>query len=63
VTYFALVDDLSRRDRPVGVLRRGYRDGSRRDEAFYRGLTRHRSSPARSPASSRLDHGGISSAS
>jgi len=34
VTYFVLVNDLSRRDRPVGVLRRGYRDGGRRDEAF-----------------------------
>lgn len=44
VTYYVIVDDLSSRDRPAGVLRRSYRDGGRRDEAFTRDLTWHRSS-------------------
>ena len=42
--YYALVDDLSSPSRPAGVLRRGYRDGGRRDEAFTRDLAWHRSS-------------------
>jgi len=44
VTYYAIVDDLSSPDRPAGVLRRGYRGGGRRDEAFTRDLAWHRSS-------------------
>lgn len=44
VTHYALVDDLSSPDRPVGVLRRSYRDGGRRDEAFTLDLVWHRSS-------------------
>jgi hypothetical protein len=44
VMYYAIVDDLSSRDRPAGVLRRSYRDGGRRDEAFTRDLAWHRSS-------------------
>ncbi len=44
VTYYAIVDDLSSRDRPAGVLRRSYRDGGWRDEAFTRDLVWHRSS-------------------
>ena len=39
VTYYAIVDDLSSRQRPAGVLRRTYfEDGGRRDEAFTRNL-------------------------
>ena len=37
VTYYAIVDDLSSRERPAGVFRRTYTDdGGRRDEAFTR---------------------------
>ena len=39
VTYYAVVDDLSSRERPVGVFRRTYtEDGGRSDEAFTRNL-------------------------
>ncbi len=35
ITYYAIVDDLSSRERPAGVLRRIYFEtGGRRDEAF-----------------------------
>ena len=35
VTYYAIIDELSSRDRPAGVLRRIYfESGGRRDEAF-----------------------------
>jgi hypothetical protein len=35
VTYYAIIDDLSSRERPAGVLRRIYFEtGGRRDEAF-----------------------------
>lgn len=44
VTYYAIIDDLSSRDRPASVLRRSYHDGGRRDEAFTRDLAWHRSS-------------------
>jgi hypothetical protein len=44
VTHYAIVDDLSSRERPAGVLRRSYRDGGRRDEAFTQDLIWHRSS-------------------
>jgi hypothetical protein len=39
VTYYAIVDELSSRERPAGVLRRTYTEaGGRRDEAFTRNL-------------------------
>jgi len=39
VTYFAVVNDLSSREQPVGVFRRTYtEDGGRSDEAFTRNL-------------------------
>jgi hypothetical protein len=39
VTYYAIIDDLSSRERPAGVLRRTYTDdGGRSDEAFTRDL-------------------------
>ncbi len=42
--YYAIVDDLSSRDQPAAVLRRSYRDGGRRDEAFTQDLAWRRSS-------------------
>ena len=33
-TYFAIVDDLSTREEPVGVLRRIEHDGGEHDEQF-----------------------------
>ena len=39
VTYYAVVNDLSSRERPAGVFRRIYtEDGGRSDEAFTRRL-------------------------
>jgi hypothetical protein len=39
VTYYAVVDDLSSRERPAGVFRRTYTDdGGRSDEMFTRDL-------------------------
>ena len=39
VTYYAVVDDLSSRERPAGVFRRTYfDDGGDADEAFTRNL-------------------------
>jgi hypothetical protein len=39
VTFYAIIDDLSSRERPAGVLRRTYFEvGGRRDEAFSRDL-------------------------
>jgi hypothetical protein len=39
VTYYAIVNDLSSRDRPSGVFRRTYfESGGKRDEAFTRNL-------------------------
>ena len=39
VTYYAIVDDLSSRERPAGVFRRTYtEDGGRSDEVFTRDL-------------------------
>jgi hypothetical protein len=44
VTYYAVVDDLSSRERPAGVFRRTYfESGGRRDEAFTRNLVWERS--------------------
>jgi len=45
VTHYAIVDDLSSRERPAGVLRRIYfESGGRRDEAFSQDLTWERTS-------------------
>jgi hypothetical protein len=39
VTYYAIVNDFSSRERPAGVFRRTYTgDGGRSDEAFTRNL-------------------------
>lgn len=38
VTYYAIVDDFSSRDRPAGVLRRIRDERGRRDEGFGRDL-------------------------
>jgi hypothetical protein len=39
VTYYAVVNDLSSRERPAGVFRRTYTDdGGRSDEAYTRNL-------------------------
>jgi hypothetical protein len=44
VTYYAVVNDLSNRERPAGVFRRTYtEDGGRHDEAFTRNLIWERS--------------------
>jgi hypothetical protein len=39
ITYYAVVDGLSSRERPAGVFRRTYTEvGGKRDEAFTRNL-------------------------
>lgn len=44
VTYYAIIDDLSSRERPAGVFRRTYLvTGGRRDEAFTTDLVWERS--------------------
>jgi hypothetical protein len=44
VTYYAIVDELSSRDRPAGVFRRTYfDDGGMEDEAFTTNMTWERS--------------------
>ena len=44
VTYYAVVNDVSSRERPAGVFRRTYfADGGRSDEAFTRNLVWERS--------------------
>jgi hypothetical protein len=43
VTYYAIVDDLSTREEPAGVLRRIEHDDGERDEAFTRSLDWKRS--------------------
>ena len=44
VTYYAVVNNLSRRERPAGVFRRTYtEDGGKLDEAFTRNLIWERS--------------------
>ncbi len=45
ITYYAIVDDLSSREQPAGVLRRIYfESGGRRDEAFSQDLVWERTS-------------------
>jgi hypothetical protein len=34
ITYFAIINDFSSRERPGGVVRRVKHDGGQRDEAF-----------------------------
>jgi len=34
ITYYAIVDDFSSREKPAGVLRRVKHEGGQRDEAF-----------------------------
>jgi hypothetical protein len=43
ITYYAIVDDLSSREEPAGVLRRIEHDDGERDEAFTRSLEWRRS--------------------
>ena len=43
ITYYAIVDGLSSRDQPAGVLRRIVHDDGERDEAFTRSLGWRRS--------------------
>jgi hypothetical protein len=43
ITYYAIVDDLSSRDEPAGVLRRIEHENGERDEAFTRALEWKRS--------------------
>jgi hypothetical protein len=44
-TYYAIVDELSTREDPAGIFRRTYiADTGKRDEAFGRDLSWHRSS-------------------
>ncbi len=43
ITYYAIVDDLSSREEPSGVLRRIEHDDGERDEAFTRSLEWKRS--------------------
>lgn len=44
VTYYAVVNDISTRDRPAGVFRRTYfESGGKRDEAFTTDLVWERS--------------------
>ena len=44
MTYFAIVNEFSRRDRPGGVLRRVEDEEGQNDEVFTRDLTWERSS-------------------
>jgi hypothetical protein len=43
ITYYAIVNEFSSRERPGGVLRRIKDDGGQRDEAFTRDLVWKRS--------------------
>ena len=43
ITYYAIVDDLSNREEPAGVLRRIEHDDGEHDEAFTRSLEWKRS--------------------
>jgi hypothetical protein len=39
ITYYAIVNEFSSREKPFGVVRRVKRDGGQRDEVFSRDLT------------------------
>jgi hypothetical protein len=57
VIYFAMVDDLSSREQPAGVLRRTYTEaGGRRDEAFTRNLVWEQSASLVSTERGNLDN-------
>jgi hypothetical protein len=57
ITYYAMVDDLSSRAQPAGVLRRIYTEaGGRRDEAFTRNLVWERSASLVSAERGNLDN-------
>jgi hypothetical protein len=48
ITYYAIVNEFSSRERPGGVLRRIKHDDGQRDEAFTRDLVWKRSASLRS---------------
>jgi hypothetical protein len=54
ITYYAIIDDLSSRANPAGVLRRIKHDDGERDEAFGTNLTW-----ARSPLLYEHEHGDL----
>ena len=54
ITYYAIVDDYSSRERPTGVLRRIKHDRGERDETFGNDLTW-----ARSPLLYEREHGDL----
>ena len=54
ITYYAIVDDYSSRERPAGVLRRIKHDRGERDETFGNDLTW-----ARSPLLYEHEHGDL----
>jgi hypothetical protein len=57
ITYYAIVDDLSSREQPAGVLRRIYFEtGGRRDEAFSRHLVWERTAMLVSAERGDLQH-------
>jgi hypothetical protein len=57
VIYYAVVNDLSSRERPAGLFRRTYfASGGRRDEAFTRSLIWKRSSSLVSAERGDLDN-------
>lgn len=56
ITYYAIVDDLSTREEPAGVLRRIEDDEGESDEAFTRGLIWKRSSSLYAAERGNLDN-------
>jgi hypothetical protein len=56
VTYYAIVDDLSSRDEPAGVLRRVEDDEGESDEVFTRDLVWKRSSSLYAAERGNLDN-------
>jgi len=56
ITYYAIVDDLSSREEPAGVLRRVEDDEGESDEAFTRDLVWKRSSSLYAAERGNLDN-------
>jgi hypothetical protein len=56
IMYYAIIDDLSSRDQPAGVIRRIKHDGGQRDEAFGRDLVWSHSSLLYSAERGNLDN-------
>jgi hypothetical protein len=56
ITYYAIIDDLSSRDEPAGVLRRIEDDGGESDEAFTQDLVWKRSSSLYAAERGNLDN-------